>query len=155
MFEVVTGRTHSKAWAQALLCACLCLGLTAQAQTEDSSEPALTSLKPEPEYGGVVTREVLTTMGQNFHAKFTELWQTKDNFEKFNLLIKERPFKRGGTEILVVYTDLVIFRRQVPRDFLTLARISQEAVDTAVQKVSEIDLQATLFKDVDLAESGI
>lgn len=155
MFEVCQWRTHSRAWAQALLCVCLCWGVAVHAQTDDGQEPALTVLKPEPEYGGVITREVLTTMGQNFHAKFTELWQTKDNFEKFNLLIKERPFKRGGTEILVVYTDFVVYRKQMPRDFLTLARISQEAVETAVQKISDIDLQATLFKDVDLAESGI
>ncbi|NQW92844.1 MAG: hypothetical protein HQ446_02195 [Polaromonas sp.] len=155
MRDVVMRKSLANTLARWGLCACLLVCFAVQAQTDDNQDAALTPIKPEPEYGGVVTREILTTMGQNFHSKFTEIWQTKENFEKFNILVKERPFRRGGTEILVIYTEVVVYRRQLPRDFLTLSRISQEAVEVTVKKVSEMDLESSLFKDVDLADSGI
>ena len=106
------------------------------------------------EYGGVVTRQVLTSMGQLFHAKFTELWQNKENFEKFNILVKERPYPKGGTEVWVVYADQVMFRRYLPRDARALARLSEEAANSVYDRASEFDIQRLLFTDEDLAPSG-
>lgn len=117
-------------------------------------EDAATNEEPAAEYGGLVTRQVLTSMGQLFHAKFTELWQTKENFEKFNILVKERPYPKGGTEILVLYADQVLFRRYLPRDARTLAKLSEDAADVVYERASEFDIQRLLFTDEDLAPSG-
>jgi len=117
-------------------------------------EDPVSTEEPAAEYGGLVTRQVLTSMGQLFHAKFTELWQTKENFEKFNILVKERPYPRGGTEIQVLYADQVMFRRYLPRDVRTLAKLSEDAADVVHTRASEFDIQKLLFSDEDLAPSG-
>ena len=139
--------------------ACGWLGLvlvfSAQAQELESplEDPRNTS-ELSSEYGGLVTRQVLTSMGQLFHAKFTELWQTKENFEKFNILVKERPYPRGGTEIQVLYADQVMFRRYLPRDVRSLAKLSEDAAELVHARASEFDIQKLLFSDEDLAPSG-
>jgi len=124
----------------------LCLGpLSAQAQV--SSDPMV-------EYGGIVSRQVTTSFGQLFHSKFVELWNTKEGFDKFNILVKERPYPRGGSEVLVISDDAVLFRRGMPRDWRTLLGMSAEAVDVAFARASEIEVDRLLFKDPDLALSG-
>jgi curli production assembly/transport component CsgE len=117
------------------------------AQAQVSSDPLM-------EYGGIVSRQVTTSMGQLFHSKFVELWNTKEGFDKFNILVKERPYARGGSEILVISDDAVLFRRGLPRDWRTLLGMSAEAVDIAFARASEIEVDRLLFKDPDLAQSG-
>ncbi len=51
------------------------------AQAQVSSDPLM-------EYGGIVSRQVTTSLGQLFHSKFVELWNTKEGFDKFNILVK-------------------------------------------------------------------
>jgi len=119
--------------------------LGAQAQVD--GDPLL-------EYGGIVSRQVTTSFGQLFHAKFVELWYTKQGFDKFNILVKERPYPRGGSEVLVTSDDSVLFRRSMPRDWRTLLSMSVEAVDIAFARASEIEVDRLLFKDLDLAQSG-
>jgi len=117
------------------------------AQAQFSSDPLM-------EYGGIVSRQVTTSFGQLFHSKFVELWNTKEGFDKFNISIKERPYPRGGSEILVISDDAVLFRRGMPRDWRTLLGMSAEAVDIAFARVSEIEVERSLFKDPDLSPSG-
>jgi curli production assembly/transport component CsgE len=118
-----------------------------KAQAQIASDPLM-------EYGGIVSRQVITSFGQLFHSKFVELWYTKEGFDKFNILVKERPYARGGSEIWVILDDTVLFRRGLPRDWRTLLNMSAEAVDIAIAKASELEADKLLFKDPDLAESG-
>lgn len=146
-------RTGLLTWAGACLCcAWVC---SAHAQELDTPlEDPQRNTELSSEYGGVVTRQVLTSMGQLFHAKFTELWQTKENFEKFNILVKERPYPKGGTEVSVLYADQVMFRRYLPRDARALAKLSEDAAEVVYARASEFDIQRLLFTDEDLAPSG-
>ncbi|NQW93479.1 MAG: hypothetical protein HQ446_05525 [Polaromonas sp.] len=121
---------------------------------EKPIEDPRNSAQLSSEYGGLVTRQVLTSMGQLFHAKFTEIWQTNENFEQFNILVKERPYPRGGTEVMVVYEDQVMFRRALPRDVRTLVKLSEEAAVSVYDRASEFEVQRLVFTDVDLAASG-
>jgi hypothetical protein len=140
-----------------MACAGFCFALVLPAQAQELENP-LEDLRDttelSSEYGGVVTRQVVTSMGQLFHAKFTELWQTKENFEKFNILVKERPYPRGGTEVQVLYADQVMFRRYLPRDARALAKLSEDAAEAVYARASEFDIQRLLFSDEDLAPSG-
>lgn len=138
---------------------CLHLAVPLHAQEladvlEKPIEDPRNSAQLSSEYGGLVTRQVLTSMGQLFHAKFTEMWQTNENFEQFNILVKERPYPRGGTEVMVVYEDQVMFRRALPRDVRTLVKLSEEAAVSVYDRASEFEVQRLLFTDVDLAASG-
>jgi hypothetical protein len=117
------------------------------AQAQVGSDPMM-------EYGGIVSRQVTTSLGQLFHSKFVELWNTKEGFDKFNILVKERPYPRGGSEVLVISGDAVLFRRGLPRDWRTILDMSAEAVDIAFARASEIEVDRLLFKDPDLAQSG-
>lgn len=157
LFHVSPQQGNVGSWLLNRLLLCFAAVLFAQAQAQDLDKPLedlRNSTEPSSEYGGVVTRQVLTSMGQLFHAKFTELWQTKENFEKFNILVKERPYPRGGTEIQVLYADQVMFRRYLPRDVRTLAKLSEDAADVVYDRASEFDIQRLLFTDEDLAPSG-
>lgn len=109
---------------------------------------------PMVEYGGIVSRQVTTSLGQLFHSKFVELWNTKEGFDKFNILVKERPYPRGGSEVLVISDDVILFRRGLPRDWRTILSMSAEAVEIAFARASEIEVDRLLFKDPDLAQTG-
>lgn len=117
------------------------------AQAQVGSDPLM-------EYGGIVSRQVTTSFGQLFHSKFVELWNTKEGFDKFNIAIKERPYARGGSEVLVISDDAVLFRRGLPRDWRSLLNMSAEAVDISFARASEIEVDRLLFKDPDLGSSG-
>ena len=141
----------------AIACRWLCLVLVFSSQAQELESPLedpRNTSELSSEYGGVVTRQVVTSMGQLFHAKFTELWQTKENFEKFNILVKERPYPRGGTEVQVLYADQVMFRRYLPRDVRALTKLSEDAAEAVYARASEFDIQRLLFSDEDLAPSG-
>lgn len=149
----VCGGRVGGARAAALFCMAVAFSVQSQ-ELENPLEDPQQNSELTSEYGGVVTRQVLTSMGQLFHAKFTELWQTKENFEKFNILVKERPYPRGGTEVSVLYADQVMFRRYLPRDARALAKLSEDAAEAVYARASEYDIQRLLFSDEDLAPSG-
>ena len=130
-----------------------CLALLTLALSPFAAQAQVGS-DPMMEYGGIVSRQVITSFGQLFHSKFVELWNTKEGFDKFNILVKERPYPRGGSEVLVISDDAVLFRRGLPRDWRTLLSMSAEAVDIAFARASELEVDRLLFKDPDLAESG-
>jgi hypothetical protein len=109
---------------------------------------------PLMEYGGIVSRQVITSLGVLFHARFVELWSSKEGIDKFNIAIKERPYPRGGSEMLVISGDMVFFRRGLPRDWRTILSMSAEAVDIVLEKSKENELEGLLFRDPDLAKSG-
>jgi len=109
---------------------------------------------PLMEYGGIVSRQVTTSLGVLFHSRFVELWSGKEGIEKFNIAIKERPYPRGGSEMLVISGDMVFFRRGLPRDWRSILNMSAEAVDIVLEKAKENEVEGLLFRDPDMAVSG-
>jgi Curli assembly protein CsgE len=126
-------------------------------RTQEVTAANLHSSIDAPEYGGIVTREVLTSMGYNFYLKFSEAWQDHPDYEKYNILVKERPYPRGAgqTEILIVYADLVIVRQFLPRDWQTMTALAVQAANVVNEKIIEIEVQNLFFNDSDLAASGL
>jgi hypothetical protein len=116
--------------------------------------PAQVASDPLMEYGGIVSRQVTTSLGVLFHARFVELWSSKEGFDKFNVTIRERPFPRGGSEMLVISGDMVFFRRGLPRDWRSILNMSAEAVDIVLEKAKENEVEGLLFRDPDMAASG-
>lgn len=106
------------------------------------------------EYGGVVTRQVISSLGHYFHARFVELWQAKENVETFNLFVKEQPYPRGGTEVQVIFGDTLLFSQRLPGNINAVMRLCEEAAEISATKVVELNLQAQLFRDADLAPTG-
>jgi len=118
------------------------------------SAQAQVAADPLMEYGGIVSRQVTTSLGVLFHSRFVELWSGKEGIEKFNIVIRERPYPRGGSEMWVISGDMVFFRRGLPRDWRSILRMSAEAVDIVLEKAKENELEGLLFSDPDMAVSG-
>jgi Curli assembly protein CsgE len=132
----------------------LCLS-GAHAQSESALPAAVAdSGLVNTEYGGLVTAEVLTSMGHLFHAKFTEFWQNKEDIENFHVLVKERPYRRGSTEVQVVYDSKIVYRRNLPSNFSVILQMATEAVESAHREILNLNFQTQLFRDVDMAPSG-
>jgi hypothetical protein len=131
----------SSAWAQA-------------GKRPEAEALALQRLGDFPEYGGVVTNQAVTSLGHFFHAKFTEGWNTQSDIDSYVLLVKERASPRGGTEVLVISNDTVVFRAPLPRSYPAIAALSESAVETAHKNAVETGLQTLLFDDPDLARSA-
>ena len=123
---------------------------------QDAAPASLQSATEAPEYGGIVTREVLTSQGYNFFLKFSEAWREQDDYEKFNILVKERPYPRGAgqTEILIAWSDLVIVRQFLPRDLQRMTELAVRSAGVVREKILDIEVQSLLFNDPDIAASG-
>lgn len=139
-----------------MLGAVLGLGLNgAHAQSAPAVPAAVADIGlGNTEYGGLVTAEVLTSMGHLFHAKFTELWQNKDDIDNFHVLVKERPYRRGTTEVQVVFDSKVVYRRNLPSNFSVILQMATDAVEISHREIITLNFQAQLFRDVDMAPSG-
>jgi Curli assembly protein CsgE len=122
----------------------------ADGQVATSQGPALGD---SPEYGGIVTSQVLTSLGHYFHNKFTENWNTYGDIQTYVLLVREVYSPRYGTEIRVIYNERIVFRGVLPRNLVAVADIGRSAAETAHSNVVEIGLQSLLFNDPDAAKS--
>jgi hypothetical protein len=136
--------------------ACTALPVAAQPELEGSMrEEAVESNTPRSvdgvEYGGVVTRAVVSSLGELFYRRFSEAWSTQKDTSNYVLTVRESNARRGNTEVLVVYQDDVMFRSLLPRNQQAVISLSVAAVDVVYQKVIEISLQDLLNDDVDLA----
>jgi hypothetical protein len=105
------------------------------------------------EYGGIVTSQVLTSLGHYFHSKFTEGWDTFPDAQSYVLLVRELYSPRFGTEIRVLYNERIVFRSVLPRSLVAVADIGRSAAETVHNNVIEIGLQSLLFSDPDAAKS--
>jgi len=142
----------------ALVCgllACTARPAAAQSELEGSiREEAVESNKPRGvdgvEYGGVVTRAVVSSLGDLFYRRFSEAWSTQKDTTNYVLTVRESNARRGNTEVLVVYQDEVLFRSLLPRNQQAVISLSEAAVDMVYQKVVELSLQDLLNDDPDL-----
>jgi len=142
------------------LLACTALPAVAQAELEGSMrEEAVESNKPRGvdgvEYGGVVTRAVVSSLGELFYRRFSEAWSTQKDTTNYVLTVRESNARRGNTEVLVVYQDEVLFRSLLPRNQQAVISLSEAAVDMVYQKVIEISLQDLLNDDADLGRLAL
>jgi len=142
------------------LLACTALPAVAQSELEGSvREEAVESNKPRGvdgvEYGGVVTRAVVSSLGELFYRRFSAAWSTQKDTSNYVLTVRESNARSGNTEVLVVYQDDVIFRALLPRNQQAVINLSETAVSAVYQKVVEISLQDLLNDDPDLARLAL
>ncbi len=147
------------AWVSATL-ACTALPAAAQSELEGSvREESLDSSRPRGvdgvEYGGVVTRAVVSSLGELFYRRFSEAWSTQKDTGGYVLTVRESNARRGNTEVLVVYLDDVLFRAFLPRNQQAVISLSEAAADAVYQKIVEIGLQELLNDNPDMARLAL
>jgi len=106
-------------------------------------------------YGGIVVDQTITMIGQNFYQNFMALWREKEQIERFVLSIHERPSARQGSQIWIDFGDKRVFQAQLPSSRSRVRDLSQHAVELTYQQVIDADLQALLFRDIDLGPSEL
>jgi hypothetical protein len=158
MTIVVRKKACYELWMLALVGGLLTCVLPAAAQSELEGglrEEAMESGKPRGvdgvEYGGVVTRAVVSSLGELFYRRFSEAWSTQKDTTNYVLTVRESNARKGNTEVLVVYQDDTLFRAMLPRNQQAVISLSEAAVEAVYQKVVEISLQDLLNDDADLA----
>jgi len=136
--------------------------LPAAAQSElegGMREDATDSSRPRGvdgvEYGGVVTRAVVSSLGDLFYRRFSETWSTQKDTANFVLTVRETNARNGNTEVLVLYLEDVLFRASLPRNQQAVISLSESAADAVYQKVVEISLQDLLNDNPDLARLAL
>jgi hypothetical protein len=142
------------------LLACAALPAAAQSELDGAvREEALDSSRPRGvdgvEYGGVVTRAVISSLGDLFYRRFSETWSTQKDTANYVLTVRESNSRRGNTEVLVVYLDDVLFRALLPRNQQAVISLSEAASDAVYQKIVEISLQDVLYDNPDMARLGL
>jgi|Laugresbdmm110sn_2_1035109.scaffolds.fasta_scaffold76641_1 hypothetical protein len=140
--------------------ACAALPVAAQTELEGSvREESLDSSRPRGvdgvEYGGVVTRAIVSSLGELFYRRFAEAWSTQKDTANFVLTVRESNSRRGNTEVLVVYLDDVLFRAFLPRNQQAVISLSEAAADVVYQKIVEIGLQELLNDNPDMARLAL
>lgn len=147
-----------------LLLGCLPLLLAwpvAMAQVDADAEPATPAAPAAPaaigeqaEYGGVVTNQTITALGNLFHARFAERWSNLSDSNAYVLSVGERVSPRAGTEIRIYHAENIVFRANLPRNLEGIAALAESAVETAHNNVVQLGLQGLLFNDPDLAKQA-
>lgn len=155
--NIVSGKIFLLACVVAL--ACCAVPVYAQLESEGSvREEAIDNTKPRGvdgvEYGGVVTRAVITSLGELFYRRFSETWSTQKDTANYVLTVRERNARNGNTEVLVVYLDDILFRAQLPRNQQSVIGLSESAVDAVYQKIVDISLNELLNDDPDMARAA-
>jgi len=140
--------------------ACTAMPAAAQSELEGNvREESIDASKPRGvdgvEYGGVVTRAVISSLGELFYRRFSEAWSTQKDTANYVLTVRESKARNGNTEVLVIYLDNILFSALLPRNQQSVISLSDSAVDAAYQKVVELSLQDLLNDNPDLARSAM
>jgi len=122
---------------------------------EDAVDTSRPSGKDGAEYGGVVARAVISSLGDLFYRRFSESWSTQKDTANYVITVRENVVRSGNTEVAVAYQDDVLFRARLPRNQQAVITLSESAVDSVYQKIVELSLNELLSDDPDMARPGL
>lgn len=121
---------------------------------EDVLDSNKAGVKDGVEYGGVVTRAVISSLGELFYRRFSESWSTQKDTSNYVLTVRESRNPKTGTEVQVIYTDSVLFRALLPRTQQAVIGLSESAAEAVYQKIVDISLNELLNDDPDMARAA-
>lgn len=126
----------------------------AQSKSVSPAAPAPASGEASVEQdllGGVITNRTITVLGWDFYQYFTAIWRAKYDKDRFSLSIHERPTARWGSEIWIQYGQNRVFHVFLPPARSATKAISAQAVDLVYKNIVSINVQRSLYSDIDLA----
>jgi len=103
--------------------AALMFALVSLARAQDAAKESST------DSFGIVVNQTFTPGGMEFYRRFTDFWREKPDFEKYNLVIVERPSRRYGNLIFVVQEQQVVFSGNLPIKVSAIGALSLDAVE--------------------------
>lgn len=140
------------------LLAVLCL-LPLQAQQLDDPTLDLEARNAPREsvdgVSGLVISAVSSNFGEEFFRNFNEYWREKPSVEKLTLTIIERPSKRFGNQILVMFGQKQLFNGRLPNKFGQVRSLSEQAADMTYESIISLNLFAASAVEIDLGGDEI
>jgi curli production assembly/transport component CsgE len=100
-------------------------------------------------YGGIVANQTITVAGQDFYQHFAALWRDQDVSARYAISIHERPSARWGSVVWIEYAQQRVFQAQLPSARDRIKGLSEQAVETAFQKIVDAQVQQLFFRDTD------
>jgi curli production assembly/transport component CsgE len=100
---------------------------------------------------GLIINQTMTSIGQQFFLNFTEFWRDKPDGDHYSLDIVERPSKRFGNQVMIMYGQKSVYLAALPIKFDKVRDLSQQAVETTYANIVSINLFGPTVHDPDLS----
>lgn len=99
---------------------------------------------------GIVVNETISANGLEFYRNFLEGWREKPDADNYNLDIIERPSRRFGNQIWIMYGKDRVFLTALPIKFDRIRALSEEAVDATYATIITLGMQSQFSADSDM-----
>lgn len=109
----------------------------------------------EEQYAGIVANQTVTVAGHDFYRYFVASWRDRELSERYAISIHERPSARSGTQVWIEYAQRRVFHAALPAGRASIRLLSEQAVEMALQKVAEIEVERLLFREADIGADEI
>lgn len=104
---------------------------------------------------GIVVNQTFTQSGQEFYRRFTDYWREKPDFEAYTLSIVERPSRRFGNQVSIVYGQKPVFVGNLPVKIDAIRNLSADAVEKVHANIITMSLKFTGDRDPDMANDEL
>lgn len=103
---------------------------------------------------GIVVNETFTPMGQEFYRRFTDYWRENPDFERYTLVVSERPSRRSGNRIAISQDQQVVFTGNLPIKLEAIRALSADASEKVNANILSLQLGLSNEPDRDIAPRG-
>lgn len=99
---------------------------------------------------GVVLDRTMTRIGQEFYQAFVRTWRDLGEVDSIGLAVYERPSARWGSLIWVENRSARVFQIFLHPGRLRTREAGEYAAGQVFQRIGQLEVERTLFKDPDL-----
>lgn len=104
---------------------------------------------------GVVLDHTMTRIGQEFYQAFVSAWRELGEIDSISLALYERPSARWGSLIWVEHKSGRLFQVFLHPGRLRARESGEQAAALVFQRVGQMEVEKTLFKDPDLGNEEL
>lgn len=126
------------------------VGMAADATSSESTSSSGGGVRDAEDYGGIVINQTVTVAGHDFYNYFVAAWRDRDLGDRYSVSIHERPSPRWGSQVWIEYAQRRVFQVSLPGGRAGIRLLGEQAVEIAVQRIVEIDVQRLLFREADI-----
>lgn len=150
-------RTRRKAWAALVIFVIFIavLGVGDDALATDATSLPAGGAREAEDYGGIVTNQTVTVAGHDFFNYFVSAWRDRELGDRYSISIHERPSPRWGSQVWVEYAQRRVFQVALPGGRAGMRLLGEQAVEIALQRIVEIDVERLLFREADIGMDEI
>ncbi|MFI4941352.1 MAG: CsgE family curli-type amyloid fiber assembly protein, partial [Burkholderiales bacterium] len=104
---------------------------------------------------GLIINQTMSSIGQQFFLNFTEFWRDKPGGEHYTLDIVERPSRRFGNQVIIMYGQKSVYLAALPIRLDKVRALSELAVETTYANIVSINLFGPTMHDPDMSNDEL